>query len=227
MTVIFLHIPKTGGTTITRMLRKEFSRQECFDHVKLKARRRRHLEQPDGVHHGIKCVLGHYRYGIHTHFDQPARYFTMLRDPVERILSMYSYKREKNHDNVTEDTTLAEFLEHHEPASNGQTHYLCDAPEVRGDPEYPDVESAKRNLMRCTAFGLTEFFDDSLRLYQAKGIPIGIKYSVRNVTGARLRRDDVSETDMNELLARNALDIELYDFARQEFERLRAGLVNT
>jgi hypothetical protein len=37
----------------------------------------------------IKIVYGHFLFGIHKYFDQPTKYMTIIREPVDRILSAY------------------------------------------------------------------------------------------------------------------------------------------
>jgi hypothetical protein len=42
----------------------------------------------------IKVIFGHkVPYGVHRHFDRQPRYFTFFREPVERTISTYNYKR--------------------------------------------------------------------------------------------------------------------------------------
>ena len=103
--VIFLHIPKVGGTTVNRIIDRQYkpntiyrvrdddSRhkriQDCVDEFKL---------LPSSEKEEIEVVMGHMGFGIHNFLPQPSVYITMLRDPVERVISYYYYVlRTSNH----------------------------------------------------------------------------------------------------------------------------------
>ncbi len=84
--LFFLHIPKTAGTAVVHALRTRFAEAETFPHV--------------GVHHltaedfpGLRRT---YRfYSAHAGWDTAHRLghhiVTVLRDPVDRILSLYNF----------------------------------------------------------------------------------------------------------------------------------------
>lgn len=83
-TIFFTHLPKTGGTSLEKTLfRKVFSTEEIY--------------QPRGYwamlsdQRSFRYLGGHRPYGVHllsTQVSSP-RYYTMLRDPVERAISFY------------------------------------------------------------------------------------------------------------------------------------------
>lgn len=87
---IFLHIPKTAGSTFVYHLKKNFKEDELlhlhfenknFDFKKLNKSK-------------IKVIYGHgVKYGVHKHFKREARYICFLRDPVSRAVSIYNHKR--------------------------------------------------------------------------------------------------------------------------------------
>lgn len=203
-----MHIPKTAGATLSTVLRRQFPPSERFDHIAYRDERMTQDKLVAEARVGVKCVLGHYLYGIHENFPSPHAYFTMLREPVERILSMYSYHKTQSHQMWARDATLAEFLVRHGPATNRQTAYLC------GLRCSPDLEKAKENLRSFAAVGITERFDDSLRLFQRTFCWADVSYERTNETIDRLRREDVSPKDIKSIEKRNELDAELYALAK-------------
>ena len=46
---------------------------------------------PETDRAAIRLFRGHMPYGLHTYLPQPATYFTLLRDPVERVISYYHF----------------------------------------------------------------------------------------------------------------------------------------
>lgn len=85
---IFLHVPRTGGNTLSEALAKKFPKEE----VLLTTDIRYHPAKVD--YSRLKFILGHSTYyGIHEKVpDKEARYFTFLRDPAERRVSHYNRK---------------------------------------------------------------------------------------------------------------------------------------
>lgn len=88
---IFVHIPKTGGTTlvktISKNLKKEnvlnISSEKIYNEVRNIPRYRREK---------IKFIHGHFvKFGIHKYFKRPYRYITIFRNPQTRIVSIYNY----------------------------------------------------------------------------------------------------------------------------------------
>ena len=212
MTQIFLHIPKTGGTTVCDYIRRVVPRKVRFDHIQVPSPDSAPKElQLDGT--GKTCVLGHYFHGIHEHFDGPHQYFTMLRDPVERILSLYSFHRSKNLQPWVHNATLSEFMERHKPASNFQMAQVC------GKRSDRDLETAKTRLDSFMAVGVTERFNDSMEVFrQSFGWPVlPVKY--QNKTIERIHREDITAAELRMIESANEQDAELHDYATYLLKR--------
>lgn len=90
--VLSIHIPRTGGTSLKDVLssiykngfvwmQQAHSAQETYE--KLKGR----------DWNSIQCIHGHIGYGLHNFIpnDITCQYITFLRDPRERILSLYNF----------------------------------------------------------------------------------------------------------------------------------------
>ena len=83
---IFLHLGKTGGGTLTETVRHSPNSAEVATKLKLFDKLKKQLRS------GRKVVIGsHTGYGWHRVLDIPPHYFTLLRDPVERLVSEYFY----------------------------------------------------------------------------------------------------------------------------------------
>ena len=88
--LLFLHIPKTAGTTLKTMISNNYNSSEILDAYE-------HTEWENGFQkldnkEEIKLIQGHFRFGYHK-FIEPfsAKYFTFLRNPVDLTISHYSH----------------------------------------------------------------------------------------------------------------------------------------
>lgn len=221
--VIFLHLPKTAGTTIAEVMRRQYRPEEFL----LLANARTAHEDFDRLDPATRARLrgirGHVFFGIHEGLTQPWTYVTLLRQPVERVLSLYGYvwtePRHPLHARVREeDVGLERFVagDLSKEAINGQTRRIAG---IRGPVDDRVLATARGHLRRhFSVVGLTERFDQSLLLLQRT---LGWRrpyYAALNVTRERLRRADVPPRVLALIEERNAFDLELYDVARGLFE---------
>lgn len=80
--LVVVHTPKCGGTSLFASLRNAFGAGAMFiDYVKTNPGR---LKTPDG--HSV--IYGHFAAEKYAHIDN-ATWVTMLREPVDRLLSIY------------------------------------------------------------------------------------------------------------------------------------------
>lgn len=94
--VIFHHIPKTAGTTLRAIIKRNYRRGE---YVELYGPGRRSIDwyrsYIDGLSPAdrarIRCVASHTANRLIPVLDERPRVFAMLRDPVERVISLYHF----------------------------------------------------------------------------------------------------------------------------------------
>jgi len=94
--LIFLHQSRSAGLAVCAILQEEFGLEAALklggiadgEHVSYDAFR---ATAAAGTY---PVYMGHFFYGAHRHVPRPCAYFTMLRDPVDRLLSRY----ERNYD---------------------------------------------------------------------------------------------------------------------------------
>lgn len=229
-TILFLHIPKCAGTTLNmEILKKRFEPDELilfYDHNNdeiTEQLKRMNREKK------IKCISGHFYFGIHRYYtSRPTTYITILRDPIERIIShYYQVRRWKPHHlyrQVTEgNITLKEYVENKTTCelNNGQVRVLVglDMNPPFGQCTGEMLAQAKENLKKHFAVvGISERFDEFLQLLGHKfgwEIP---PYKNLNVSDNRKKRDDIDRETLAVIEKYNQLDMELYRFARDLFE---------
>ena len=95
--LIFLHIPKTAGTTIRAALATAYRPEERAFVYHPSVHDSVTTETIDSWSEdrrvALRLVMGHFDFGIHSNLPEPNRYVTMLREPMERLVSLYDYFR--------------------------------------------------------------------------------------------------------------------------------------
>jgi hypothetical protein len=249
--LVFLHIPKAAGQTIEFLLERVYGRpvighfknSKIYKDNTLLMGKASPLENywmvtPEVLNNfetnpesvlpkvlDLRVITGHVPFGIHERMKdriQETRYFTILREPVSRVLSQYFYLRAKYPD-AYRSISLSEYLRDNASIDNVQTRmlaatdgYLDEVPFGACSEEM--LERAKHNLENYFALaGLTERFDETLLLLKQKLCWPDPHYLRVNVTQPQSERKKISEPDLEYIRQYNQLDLALYDFVTQKF----------
>jgi Sulfotransferase family len=219
--LIFLHIPKTAGTTLNRIIEWQYSPLSIFtiDPQRIRATPERFKTLSAQRRRQLRVVRGHMVYGIHKCLPQGAMYITMLRDPVARLVSAYSFilRRPLNpmHRKLKRGRVGVEaFIRLTPNRQNLQCRMLAGVEDVTCDQRVLDV--AKENITKSfSVVGLCERFEESLVLI-AKTFGWEIPYyENRKVSKVR---PALEPSVVNMIQEHNRFDMELYEFARKRFE---------
>ncbi|MCP4422694.1 MAG: sulfotransferase family protein [Chloroflexi bacterium] len=226
--VIFLHLPKTAGSTINFILNRQYAPEVIYTIEGDTLSALKEFEQLSSETRAkIRLFKGHGEYGIHNFLQGDSKYFTFLRNPVERIISEYYFilraPKTPYYQHVTQNNLgLKEVVESENPLimmHNSQTIILAGAWRA-GIKECTDeiLNQAKRNLREHFIVGLTEKFDDSLCLlknyFQWNNF---IFYKKANVSLNRPTRETIPQDAMDAILRTNQYDLELYQYAQTLF----------
>ncbi|MES2818603.1 MAG: hypothetical protein V4812_06395 [Pseudomonadota bacterium] len=190
--LVFMHCPKTGGTTLHELLVQSFSTSqicpERFNGVK---------NLPTGQLLQYQFFSGHYDLISCQLIPGAKRIITFLREPVGRLLSLYNFLRAHRPDVVARNgwglARLAmEFeveaffsqpiVRSHPYLNNGMSRALVGAlpievwPNVDEALVLPDITGksnlALERLKELFAFGLLEQYEPSVKLvFSALGLP--------------------------------------------------------
>src|SRR3990170_2485204 len=87
--IFFVHIPKAAGTSLARIIESQYSRGSIYQIPE--APRAEVARAFESLPSKVKIVAGHAPLAMRSHFPAPVRAITILRNPVDRVLSLYNY----------------------------------------------------------------------------------------------------------------------------------------
>jgi hypothetical protein len=243
---IFMHLPKTGGSTMRGIIKSIYGPHGARNYSPMKEyllgkmsevelRRRELISECDG-NSGIRIVYGHIFFGVDAYLRRDCRYFTMLREPIGRLISNYHYRLQHGHC-ASPRISLDDYASGRSPtaemrfeADNLQTRLISSESGVPigagfGECTPQMLDAAKENLSASmVTFGLTERFDESLELLkEAFGWPGIPSYGRERVTRRYPPAEQTPIPTLEVIRRFNMLDIELYEFGRRLFEERLAA----
>lgn len=220
--LIFLHIPKTAGTTLNRIIDWQYSPLAIFtiDPHRIRATADRLKRLPEKRRRRLRVVRGHLSYGIHECLPQGATYITMLREPVARVLSAYYFvlRRPLNplHRKLKKERLgIEDCLRLFPDRQNSQCRFIAGVDDPAADDERL-LDIAKENLTRSfSVVGISERFEESLMLMASTfdwEVPFYENHKVAKT------RPQIEPSTVEMIREHNRLDLELYEFGKHLFE---------
>ncbi len=228
----FLQIPKCGGTTLNTILHRQYLLKKRFlftgNHLQDK---KRYEQLPEKEKQSIVLFTGHAPITTGIEEADNAVLFTMLREPVSRVLSFCRHVAEGKSPYLRQEQStqvrpfdLDAFLQGGNcELSNLQTKMLINT-ESCADPSLLDsmtpaeaLDAASENLFNTIdAFGIQELFDESLLLFSRRytwKLPF---YTRRNIKGSE-DRFHIENRHLEMIQELNTIDADLYARARKRF----------
>jgi len=232
-TLIFVHIPKTAGSTFHMILNSRYPHsgiQNLFGSRYSEPEIHQFMIRPAETKKHIRLLKGHMPFGMHKHIPHPSQYIAMLRDPVERVISQYYYIKKNVHNPLHEKVekggmTIQDFVSSGVSIgmNNGQCRFLNgDLDEFPfGSKDQILLDSVMQHIEEHFVWlGITERFDESvLLLSKLMDWKIPPYYMRENVSKSRVRKSQVDQADINVIRSFNQFDLQLYQFAEGKLNR--------
>lgn len=218
--VIFIHIPKTGGTTInTAMLGNYWQSQPDFNY--------RHIENGNK-----KSNSGDIFEAKNVDKFRDYSIFMMLRHPVDRMISEYHFIRERKEFMDLIRTKPKNFEEYvrSKQTQNGVVNFLVgrrmyDITIVKEDDLNNVIKAVDELPIHV---GIFEEFNKSMAYFTNKtGVIWRKKVEVKRMTFIRPKVSEVSEEIRALILKYNALDLALYEHCLVKFEMDTSNILDS
>lgn len=236
--IAFLHIPRTGGTTLHHYLRAAIGLEGFFNfdgdcpHLWPRSIAIRGIDDErrmvsrtgrEDVSE-MQIISGHFSYGLHDYLPA-ASYLTMLRHPLKRVASRYCYilntPDDPDHEALWRGGfTLRDYVLHYgmKGTDNGMVRQLTgNMARPLGGVTTKDLARAKSILVNgMCAVGITELFSRSVEIiFSRLGLSPPTPSERKNATGG-VPPDDLALAESH-IMARNKLDLDLYLYAKKKF----------
>jgi hypothetical protein len=247
--LFFLHIPKAAGTTINSILRQNFraANDYWFNTTDTEGSYERLRKLTKHELNRITIVRGHFSFGFHRYFtDENYKYFTFLRDPVDRVVSKYYFaKMHPDHFmyKVINDNrlSLVDYVSSgvNGEVQNGQTKQIAGAfvNETYGYFDKGHISAtnddllgiALKNIANDFAFvGLFEDLNTSVHLMRILLNRPKMLFHYTHLNRNPKRKEslgyEITESERRVIEEFNQVDIELYEKARRKFYIKKSGL---
>lgn len=229
---LYLHIPKTAGTTMNHVLGRVYPKNKTFAIDNLRPMYSVHKDlakRPETYRSALRLVKGHMYFGVHRYFNQEHRYFTILRDPIARVVSLFkeisrSPETEVYKAMVKNNWNLRQLVESgvYAEMSNDLTRRVLGTDFEYGATDQGLVQKAIEHLDESfSCVGMQEHFDESILLFakelswKKKPYYLSLNKSVKEKK-VEVKTDELTLEAIRKV---NQLDIQLYAICYQRFRK--------
>ncbi len=232
--IFFLHIPKTGGTTIVESFLEVYEKlQEGLVLINSHSDNLFKMSESDIKKNYSQRLIfhGHFNYGAHKHIglaDDEVCYFALVRDPVALILSMYNWAYQNFI--ISEQVDFNYFLRQ---SNNLQTKIIAGVTKFNreenhacysffDDNQIDEVvyQQAIKNIEKHFALiGNTENLNDFMKVFITKMALSNIVTHSSNEGKIKLLKE-LTPQQVAEIKERNYWDLKLHDYVRKKFANI-------
>ena len=232
--LLFDHLPKCGGTTITNYIRSNYLRRKVFriHGSQPTASVEEFLSFPQSVRYQYDCIYGHFADQLLDLVHPETIAVTVFRNPVDRIISHYYYVKSQE-EHYLHDQIISAEIQLEDYASSDLSGELrnwltahfarLSTEEVNKRPQ----EALDLALQRITKrYALVGFLDDLDPFMSQLKTLVGFKHTFHdkklNKTHNRLLLDEIPESTKKIIVESNHLDVALYRALLEKFQNVLA-----
>jgi hypothetical protein len=215
--LVFLHIPKTGGTTLGVPLRLiyGYSRSMQVGNDDTPAYRNLPLEE----RRHIRLLKGHVTFGIHKHCPGTTRYITLVREPVAQVDSFYRMLLDEYSPSQFSRKSLETYINGHPTYVHNRQLRMVTGVGPEASVGMDTLKRAKDLLNECfVVVGTTERFGASLLLMKERLDWSWPPFYVRSRTGDKETKKPIPGRVRRIIREQNKWDIRLYQYVSNQLE---------
>lgn len=221
--LIFLHIAKTGGSTLNPVL--DWNYQDKSYMITRYTQIPTFINLSDEEKQQYKVLMGQIFFGFHQYIPEDCTYITMLRHPIKRLISQYYYLnvRKQKLGESQSDMPIEQFLEIEPFQAYSQLNLIAGGDSIDEALRRPlpaDVlERAKANIeAHFPVVGVVNRYDESLLLMkQALGWKRAF-YTRQNVNKGHPSFEDFPKATQRIIEEACAPELELFEYAEKRLE---------
>lgn len=222
--LIFLHVPKTAGTSLVKLLNKKYRAQHI---AYIHGNDAQALNR--AVAEGKKFIHGHFTFKMLP--EVPADFFkiTLLRDPVHRVISRYVHMAHADEAALKEEFSQYVDFEDYLQSAYAQ-NFQC---QMLADKLFTEVDESELLTLALENLGKLDWVAPSEKLNEAaQDLQKRLGFKVRQIGKDNTRSspqmwNDLYDQYSQQIAAINRLDQQLYEAGVQKFEalpRVKKGL---
>ena len=229
-TLVFVHIPKTAGTTLIHVLKDKYKNVFQTNGLVPKLTKDEFEGFSAKKKNEFDGIIGHLTLGLAEYVENPIL-LTYLRNPVDHFMSVFHYirraKSNRLHSDVKKIEDINDFISYAKEVGedNLQTRHLAGATEHLTNPDISPhdmsidgddlLEKAKENLRKIKYVFHTNQFDESLMILHKdlkwNTLPF---YTVKNKTKNRPKVASVDPELKEKIIELNQYDMALFEFSK-------------
>lgn len=223
---VFLHIPKTAGTSFRTSFAEQFSNDEVFPtSTEILLNRGQYPtlqaleEKPVQMLENLQFITGHFQKFQYRGLPFSPRFITFFRNPKARIVS--NLRHFATYDKRLKGKTLEEVFEvRGAEMENMQLRFICNSKsgyeKLIQLPKSPFQNEVKKLLSQLAFFGLTEAIQDSIKMLNHT---FGFSFDPLPKRNESVQRDTVSKGLLMKIEQMTKHENWLYEVAEELFRK--------